>query len=53
MGKVCVLRGGEIRLEREFRVDYSSLFFFNGGLCMSISDKRSGFYPVDVGILRF
>lgn len=28
MGKVCVLRGGEIRLEGEFRVDYSSLFFF-------------------------
>ena len=27
MGKVCVLRGGEIRLEGEFRVDYSSLFF--------------------------
>lgn len=53
MGKVCVLRGGEIRLEGEFRVDYSSHFFFNGGLCMSISDKQSGFYPVDVGILRF
>lgn len=50
---MCVLRGGEIRLEGEFRVDYSSFFFFNGGFCMFILDKRFGFYFVDVGILRF
>lgn len=46
--------GGQIRLQGEFRVGHGSFFFFlNGRLCMFISDKWSGFYPVDKRILRF
>lgn len=48
-GEGVRIGGGKISLQGEFRIDA----FFKMADCMFISGKWSGFYPVDIGILRF
>lgn len=48
-GEGVRIGGGKISLQGEFRIDV----FFKMADCMFISGKWSGFYPVDIGILRF